>query len=121
MATRLTLEPIEAIGAGHIQYGLWGSDGQDDQRAGWAFARVQGLLGPESVLAPVPAGGRSAADRVTLVPWGDEKVSPRDPADPGRGRSRHRHPTRVGCPDPDAETPVSTTPADPCCSPAAAC
>ena len=44
--TRLILEPIEAIGAGHIQYGLWGSDGQDDQRAGWAFARVQGLLGP---------------------------------------------------------------------------
>ena len=102
--TRLVLEPIEAIGAGRIQYGLWGSDGQDDQRAGWAFARVQGLLGPESVLAPVRAGGRSAVDRVTLVPWGDEKVSARNPGrslarvtpgavtDQGRRRSGWRSP-----------------------------
>ena len=73
--TLLRLEPVEAIGAGRIQFGLWGSDGQDDQRAGWAFARVQGLLGPESVLAPVLSGGRGPADRITLVPWGDEKVS----------------------------------------------
>ena len=76
---------MEAVGAGHIQYGLWGSDGQDDQRAGWAFARVQGLLGPESVLAPVLSGGRGAADRITLVPWGDEKVSEREPDRPLAG------------------------------------
>jgi protein ImuB len=100
--TRLVLEPIEAIGAGHIQYGLWGSDGQDDQRAGWAFARVQGLLGPESVLAPVRAGGRSAVDRVTLVPWGDEKVSSRSPADPWPGSIPAPSPSRVGVPDIDA-------------------
>ena len=91
----LILEPIEAIGAGHIQYGLWGSDGQDDQRAGWAFARVQGLLGPESVLAPVLAGGRSAVDRITLVPWGDEKVSPTSPGDPWPGSLPAPSPTRV--------------------------
>ncbi len=91
----LILEPIEAIGAGHIQYGLWGSDGQDDQRAGWAFARVQGLLGPESVLAPVLAGGRSAVDRITLVPWGDERVSPQAQADPWPGSLPAPSPTRV--------------------------
>ena len=91
----LILEPIEAIGAGHIQYGLWGSDGQDDQRAGWAFARVQGLLGPESVLAPVLAGGRSAVDRIALVPWGDEKVSPTSPGDPWPGSLPAPSPTRV--------------------------
>jgi protein ImuB len=93
--TKLILEPIEAIGAGHIQYGLWGSDGQDDQRAGWAFARVQGLLGPESVLAPVRSGGRSAIDRVALVPWGDERVSSRSPADPWPGSLPAPSPTRV--------------------------
>ena len=92
---KLILEPIEAIGAGHIQYGLWGSDGQHDQRAGWSFARVQGLLGPESVLAPVRSGGRSAIDRITLVPWGDEKVSIRNPADPWPGSIPAPSPTRV--------------------------
>ena len=93
--TRLKLEPIEALGAGRIQYGLWGSDGQDDQRAGWAFARVQGLLGPESVLAPVRSGGRSPADRVTLVPWGDEKVGASNPADPWPGSLPAPSPAKV--------------------------
>ena len=98
--TRLLLEPVEAVGAGRIQYGLWGSDGHHDQRAGWAFARVQGMLGPESVLAPVRSGGRSAADRVTLVPWGDEKISARNPADPWPGSLPAPSPARVataGC------------------------
>jgi protein ImuB len=99
----LILEPIEAIGAGRIQYGLWGSDGQDDQRAGWAFARVQGMLGPESVLAPVHSGGRSAVDRVILVPWGDERVSTRNPADPWPGSMPAPSPTRVPPPGSEAE------------------
>ncbi len=83
--TLLRLEPIEAIGAGLVQYGLWGSDGQDDQRAGWAFARVQGLLGPESVLTPVLSGGRGPVEKITMVPWGEEKVPERDPAAPWPG------------------------------------
>ena len=109
--TRLKLEPIEAIGAGRIQYGLWGSDGQDDQRAGWAFARVQGLLGPESVLAPVRSGGRSPADRVTLVPWGDEKVGASNPADPWPGSLPAPSPARVINSDSPEIARFSTTPA----------
>ncbi len=93
--TRLTLEPVEAVGSGHIQYGLWGFDGQDDQRAAWAFARVQGLLGPDSVLSPVLAGGRSAHDQVELVPWGDERTSPRDPTAPWPGSIPAPSPARV--------------------------
>lgn len=93
--TLLRLEPIEAIGAGLVQYGLWGSDGQDDQRAGWAFARVQGLLGPESVLTPVLSGGRGPIERITLVPWGEEKVPARDPAAPWPGALPAPAPARL--------------------------
>lgn len=93
--TLLRLEPVEAIGAGLVQYGLWGSDGQDDQRAGWAFARVQGLLGPESVLTPVLSGGRGPIERITLLPWGDEKVPAREPSAPWPGALPAPAPTRL--------------------------
>jgi protein ImuB len=83
--TVLTLEPVEAVDAGRIQFGLWGSEGEGDQRAGWALARVQGLLGPDSVLVPALSGGRGPAERVTLVPWGQERTVSRDPAAPWPG------------------------------------
>ena len=111
--TRLRLEPIEAIGAGLIQYGLWGSDGQDDQRAGWAFARVQGLLGPESVLAPVhlrrpepdgadhpgAVGGREGSGRAIRRRRGQGRFRRRHPALVAPGRTPPRSspsPTRPG-------------------------
>jgi protein ImuB len=93
--TVLRLEPTEAIGAGFIQYGLWGSEGESDQRAGWALARVQGLLGPESVLAPANSGGRSPQQRIALIPWGQEQVVPRDPVAPWPGQLPAPSPTRL--------------------------
>lgn len=98
--TVLRLEPVEAVEAGQVQYGLWGSDGSDDHRAGWAFARLQGLLGPEAVLAPVRSGGRSPADRISLVGWGDEKIPARDPAAPWPGALPAPSPTRIVEPRP---------------------
>ena len=83
--TLLRLEPVEAIDSGLVQYGLWGSDGEDDQRAAWAFARVQGLLGPEAVVAPVLSGGRGPTERISFVPWGEERVPLRDPDAPWPG------------------------------------
>jgi protein ImuB len=56
------------------QPGLWGESGAGRQRADRALARVQGLLGPDSVLTAVLRGGRSPGDQVRLVPWGDERV-----------------------------------------------
>lgn len=91
----LTLHPVEAVDAGRIQYGLWGSDGAQDHRAGWAFARIQGLLGPESVLAPVLSGGRSPLDRITLVSWGDERIPHRDPSAPWPGAIPAPSPSRL--------------------------
>jgi len=102
----LTLAPVEAVDAGRVQYGLWGSDGEDDHRAGWAFARVQGLLGPESVLSPVIAGGRSPADRITMVCWGDERTPARDPSAPWPGALPAPSPTRLVDPAALGQRPV---------------
>ncbi len=68
-----------------LQPGLWG-DGPDRDRAHRALTRVQGLLGPGGVVTAVPGGGRSPADQVRLVPWGDERVPARavEPPWPGR-------------------------------------
>ncbi len=93
--TLLRLEPVEAVGAGHIQYGLWGSEGESDQRAGWALARIQGLLGPAAVQAPAAAGGRSPDQRIALIPWGQEQTVDRDPAAPWPGRLPAPSPTRL--------------------------
>lgn len=93
--TELTIEPIEAVDAGRVQYGLWGADGREDHRATWALARIQGLLGPESVQAPVLSGGRTPHDRVEWVSWGDERVAQRDPAAPWPGRLPAPSPTML--------------------------
>jgi protein ImuB len=60
------------------QIGFWGGEAAADERADRALARLQGLLGPEAVVTAVVGGGRSPAERVRLVPWGD----PRQPALP---------------------------------------
>jgi protein ImuB len=52
------------------QHGFWGGRAVDD-RISRALARVQGLLGPEAVVTAVSAGGRSPAEQIRLVPWGD--------------------------------------------------
>lgn len=83
----LRLVPEEVVAAGTLQLGLWGETGESDARAGRALVRVQTLLGgPDSVLTAVLDGGRSPAEQVRLVPWGDARVPRRDPALPWPGR-----------------------------------
>ncbi|MBO4207918.1 DNA polymerase Y family protein [Micromonospora echinofusca] len=83
---RLRLVPDGVLAQVGLQPGLWGEAGDERERAHRAFSRVQGILGPEAVLTPVLGGGRSPADQVHLVPWGDERrpVRPADPPWPGR-------------------------------------
>jgi protein ImuB len=81
---RLRLVPDGVVVHAGLQPGLWGESGGGRERAHRAFARVQGLLGPESVLAAVLRGGRSPGDQVRLVPWGDERVA--EPAAPWPGQ-----------------------------------
>jgi protein ImuB len=82
---RLRLVPDGVVRYAGMQAGLWGEIGPADERAHRALVRVQGLLGPDSVLTAVIGGGRGYADRVTLVSWGDERTPERiDAPWPGR-------------------------------------
>ncbi|MEU4691194.1 DNA polymerase Y family protein [Actinoplanes sp. NPDC023714] len=82
---RLRLIPDGVMVHVGLQPGLWGETGEERERAHRAFSRVQGLLGPDSVVTMVLGGGRSADDQVRLVPWGDER-------EPARAAAEHREP-----------------------------
>lgn len=85
--TTLRLDPVEVIEGTTLQLDLWRGEGraEADERAARAMVHVQGLLGPDAVVTPVLGGGRTPADRVRLVPWGDERVPAADPAAPWPG------------------------------------
>jgi protein ImuB len=74
--TRLTLAPEEVVPADGRQLGFWGGDQVARDRADRALARVQGMLGYEAVVTAVVQGGRTPAEQVRWVPWGE----PRDEA-----------------------------------------
>jgi protein ImuB len=77
---RLRLVPDGVLAQAGLQPGLWGETGEERERAHRALSRVQGILGPEAVVTAVLGGGRSPADQVRLVPWGDERL----PTRPGK-------------------------------------
>lgn len=79
--------------AGDHAEGLWGGGAEDQVVRG--VARVQAMVGYDAVRVPVLQGGRSAADRQVLVPWG-ERASGLRPVDrPWPGRIPGPAPTRV--------------------------
>jgi len=69
----LRIVPEEVHQDNGRQMGFWGGSAESDARAARAFARVQGLLGPDAVMTAVIAGGRGFAEQVRLVPWGDSR------------------------------------------------
>jgi protein ImuB len=81
---QLRLLPDGVIEHAGLQLGLWGEVGAEQDRAHRALSRVQGLLGPQAVVTAVLGGGRDPADRVRLVPWGDERLVQPDRPWPGR-------------------------------------
>jgi protein ImuB len=88
---RLLPESVESL-ADHGE-GLWGSALNDHVERG--IARLQGMLGPEEVLAPSLQGGRSPQDRQLLSPWGERRVSQRNPKLPWPGSIPPPAPARV--------------------------
>lgn len=83
-----TVEP-----AGDHADGLWGG-GADDQVVR-GVARVQAMVGYDAVRVPVRQGGRSAADRQALVPWGERPVGLRPVDRPWPGQIPGPAPSRV--------------------------
>ncbi len=73
--TGLTLIPDEVVPADGRQLGFWGGDQVTHERADRALARVQGMLGYDAVTTAVVQGGRTPAEQVRWVPWGE----PREP------------------------------------------
>jgi len=76
--TLLRLVPDEVVPADGRQLGFWGGDQAARDRADRALARVQGLIGYDGVATAVVQGGRTPAEQVRWVPWGDA----RDPQRP---------------------------------------
>lgn len=83
--TLLRLVPEEVHPDTGRQLGFWGGSSESDARAARAFARVQGLLGPDAVVTAVRAGGRGWAEQVRLIPWGDSRARGRGPHASGGG------------------------------------
>ena len=82
----LRLAPDQLVRDRGRQLGLWG-DAVVTDRVARAAARVQAMLGHDAVTRPVPAGGRSPDEQMTLVPYGDGSDRMLPPG-PGRGRRR---------------------------------
>jgi protein ImuB len=102
--TLLRLIPDQLVRDEGRQLGLWG-DAVISDRVARAAVRVQAMLGHGAVTRPVLAGGRSPADQVTLVPFGDA-VDPRYPVgQPWPGRLPAPAPATI-CPVP---LPVTVT------------
>lgn len=93
----LRLEPVEVVEGHALQLDLWRGEGHAEsaEKAGRALVHVQGLIGPEAVLTPVLGGGRGPAERVRLVPWGDERTPAADPDPPWPGRLPAPSPSSV--------------------------
>lgn len=69
---QVVLEPVAVDDVANHERGLWGSG--PDERVHHGLARVQGIVGHEGVVTPRIGGGRTLAERVVLVPWGDAPV-----------------------------------------------
>ena len=106
---RLRLVPEETVTAGALQLGLWGDVGEAGERAGRALVRVQALLGPEAVVTAVVGGGRDPAERVRLVPWGDDRGVTDAPAAP-KGDAESESSTATLAPAAATPTAVGPTP-----------
>jgi protein ImuB len=74
--TIVRLVPDQLIPATGRQLGFWGGDAAAGDRADRAITRLQAAHGPDAVVAVVPCGGRTPAERVRWVPWGEPRGDP---------------------------------------------
>jgi protein ImuB len=81
----LRLNPDQLVRATGHQLSLWG-DAVVSDRVARAAIRVQAMLGHGAVTRPVLSGGRTLADQVLLVPFGDTGTPDRPADQPWPGR-----------------------------------
>lgn len=93
---RLLLVPDEVLPAAGRQLGFWGGHSEEGEGPRRALARVQGLLGPDSVRVPRRRGGRSPGEQVVLVPLDSVDLASPPPA----GDSDQPWPGRLPSPSP---------------------
>jgi protein ImuB len=98
--TMLRLIPDQLVRDHGRQLGLWG-DAVVSDRVARAAVRVQAMLGHGAVTRPVPAGGRSPAEQVTLVPFGDTNDPVPSPAGAGNPDRTAGAGRTAGAADPD--------------------
>ncbi len=80
---RLSLIPDEVVPATGRQLGFWGGRAERADDVSRAVARIQGILGAESVRVPEWSGGRGPAEQIRLIPAAAVDLGePRDGADP---------------------------------------
>jgi protein ImuB len=78
---RISPDSVDAVGA--HERGLWGTGPDEGVHSG--LSRVQGMVGHQGVMTATASGGRTPAERQTLVPWGDRPLVARDPGKPWPG------------------------------------
>jgi protein ImuB len=76
--SRLVLAPDDLGPAVGRQLGFWGGDPAAADRAARTLARVQGMLGPDAVVTALDGGGRTPAERIRWVPWGEAREPGRE-------------------------------------------
>jgi protein ImuB len=91
----LRLAPDRVVPATGRQLGLWGGDAAVVDRAERVLARVQGMLGHDAVVTAVLDGGRTSAERVRWVPWGEPRDEVVGEAAPWPGTVPGPAPARV--------------------------
>jgi protein ImuB len=74
----LRLVPEEVVAWSGRQLGFWGGDAAAADRADRSLGRLQGMLGFDAVGTFVLQGGRTPAERMMFIPWGE----PREPQRP---------------------------------------
>ncbi len=101
---RLSLIPDEVVPATGRQLGFWGGRAERADDVSRAVARIQGILGSESVRVPEWSGGRGPAEQISLIPAAAVDLGePREGAD-----SNHIHQPWPGQIPPPAPSEVGS-------------
>lgn len=114
--TRVQLAPDRVVPAVSRQLGFWGGDAAAGDRADRALVRLQAIEGPDAVVTARCGDGRTPAERVRWIPWGESRVEDPGPerpvwpgAVPGPAPARvHAEPRPVRLLDPDG-VPVTVS------------